>query len=408
LPNLTGTPIFGIRWSFTASRAVKKLPGIDEDYYVAVRPDPTQKEMKGIWTMLLGLTAAHQVRPRRVPWNGRTPRQPPQSTLAGGVSKIGSCVDDSLDRENAIMRTVIVCLGLVVILAHAVSSTADTTRTTLDVWPGKVPGEVGTVGEEKAKTATLPDGTSVTTSLTNVSKPTLTVCRPETTKNTGVAVVVFPGGGYTNLAWDHEGEQVARWLNSVGITAAVLKYRVPRREGTSKDTPPVQALMDAQRAISLVRSKAADWGVDPKRIGVLGFSAGGHLAAWSATNFDRRAYDKIDATDDETCRPDFAVMIYPGGVVKRGTTDLSPEIRVTPQTPPCFFAQAGDDRVGAENSVMMYLALKRAGVPAELHIYASGGHGFGLRPTDKPAATWPKRCEEWWRDTGVLKADAGR
>ena len=187
----------------------------------------------------------------------------------------------------------------------------------------------------------------------------------------------------------------------------MLKYRVPRRKGTPKDVPPVQALMDAQRAISLVRSKATDWGVDPRRIGVLGFSAGGHLAAWAATNFDKRAYDKIDATDDASCRPDFAVVIYPGYVVKQGTAELSPEIRVTPQTPPCFFAHAGDDRVSPQNSVAMYLALKRMNIPAELHIYTSGGHGFGMRPTGRPAATWPKRCEEWLRDTGVLKADAG-
>jgi acetyl esterase/lipase len=248
----------------------------------------------------------------------------------------------------------------------------------------------------------------VIASLTNVSKPTLTVCRPQATKNTGVAVLVFPGGGYNFLSWDHEGEQVAHWLNSIGVTAAVLKYRVPRREGTPKEKPPIQALMDAQRAISLMRSKAADWSVDPKRIGVLGFSAGGHLAAWAATNFDKRSYDQVDTSDQTSCRPDFAVVIYPGGVVKRGTAELSPEIRVTPQTPPCFFAQAHDDRVNAENSVAMYLALKRAGVPAELHIYASGGHGFGMRPTGKPAATWPKRCEEWLRATGVLNVDAGR
>ena len=306
------------------------------------------------------------------------------------------------------MKLSFVSLGLTLMLGHAVLSTADTGRTTLDVWPGKPPGEVGAVGEEKAKTATLPDGTTVTTSLTKVSKPTLTVCRPEATQNRAVAVVVFPGGGYTNLAWDHEGEQVARWLNSRGVTAAILKYRVPRREGTAKDTPPVQALMDAQRAISLVRSKAADWGIDAQRIGVLGFSAGGHLAAWSATNFDKRAYDKIDATDDASCRPDFAMMIYPGYVVKQGTAELSPEIRVTPQTPPCFFVHAGDDRVSPENSVTMYLALKRAKVPAELHIYASGGHGFGIRPTGKPAANWPQRCKDWLRDVQILKPIDGQ
>jgi acetyl esterase/lipase len=164
----------------------------------------------------------------------------------------------------------------------------------------------------------------------------------------------------------------------------------------------VQALMDSQRALSLVRSKAADWGVDPKRIGVLGFSAGGHLAAWTATNFDKRAYDKIDQSDEARCRPDFAVMVYPGGVVKRGTVELAPEIRITPEIPPCFFAHANDDRVSSENSVTMYSALKRAGVPAELHLYVSGGHGFGMRPSSNPCATWPQRCEEWLRSTKVL------
>jgi acetyl esterase/lipase len=304
------------------------------------------------------------------------------------------------------MKLSIVSFGLILMFGHAVLSAADTTRTTLDVWPGKPPGEVGTVGEEQAKTVTQPDGTTVITSLTNVSKPTLTISRPEAAKNTGAAVLVFPGGGYNVLAWDHEGEQVARWLNSIGVTAAVLKYRVPRREGTPKDVQPVQALMDAQRAISLVRSKAAEWQIDAKRIGVLGFSAGGHLAAWSATNFDKRAYDKIDPSDEASCRPDFAVLIYPGGVIKRGTAELSPTIRVTPQTPPCFFVHAGDDPGNAENSVMMYLALKHVGVPAELHIYASGGHGFGMRPIGKPVVTWPKRCEEWLRATGVIKADS--
>ena len=164
--------------------------------------------------------------------------------------------------------------------------------------------------------------------------------------------------------------------------------------------------MDAQRAISLVRSKVAEWGIDAKRIGVLGFSAGGHLAARVATNYDKRAYGKIDATDDVSCRPDFAVLIYAGGVIKRGTTELLPEFRVTPETPPCFFALAADDGDNPENNVAMFLALKRAGIPAELHIYASGGHGFGMSPIGKPAATWPKRCEEWLRATGVLQSAA--
>ena len=309
------------------------------------------------------------------------------------------------------MRATIVSLGLSLSLTLTLAAAggaadapaSDSKTLTLDLWPGPAPGEKGSIGEEKA---TRKPGTEIVTSLTNVSKPTLTVSRPSGDANTGVAIVVFPGGGYTHLAWDHEGAQVARWLNSIGVTAAVLKYRVPRREGTPKGEPPIQALMDAQRAVGLVRSKAADWGLDPKRIGVLGFSAGGHLAAWSSTNYDKRAYDAVDAADETSCRPDFAVMVYPGGVTKRGSSELAPEIRVTSQTPPSFFAHAGDDRVSPENSVQMYLALKRAGVPAELHIYASGGHGFGMRPTGKPTATWPKRCEEWLRDQGILKPNA--
>jgi acetyl esterase/lipase len=162
--------------------------------------------------------------------------------------------------------------------------------------------------------------------------------------------------------------------------------------------------MDAQRALGIVRSKAPAWGIDPKRIGILGFSAGGHLAAWLCTITDKRTYDSVDDADKVDCRPDFAVCVYPGGVVKRGTSELSPEIKVTSQTPPMFFAHASDDRVSSENSVSLYLALKQAGVPAELHIYSTGGHGFGLRPSDKPCSTWPKRCEEWLRSQGILKA----
>lgn len=293
------------------------------------------------------------------------------------------------------VKTFGLALALTLLAGRAGAETS-----TLDLWPGKPPGETGAVGEEKA----TKNAQGVVTSLTNVAKPTLTVYPADKAKATRVAVVICPGGGYNNLAWDHEGEQVARWLNSIGVTGAILKYRVPRREGTPRDQPPPQALMDAQRAVSLVRSKAGEWGLDPKRIGILGFSAGGHLSAWTATSPDRRAYAPVDDADNVNCRPDFAVLIYPGGVVKRGADGLAPEIRVTSDTPPCFFAHAGDDPVSPENSVRMYLALKRAGVPAELHIYNSGGHGFGLRPSGKPSASWTARCEAWLHDVGVLKA----
>jgi acetyl esterase/lipase len=273
----------------------------------------------------------------------------------------------------------------------------------VDVWPGPAPKEAGGVGEETTKTDPR---TKAVTSITNVSKPTLTVYRAAPGTANGLGIVVAPGGGYNNLAWDHEGAQVAQWLNSIGVSAFVLKYRVPRRPGQPRDEAPPQPLMDAQRAISLVRSKASEYGVDPDRIGMLGFSAGGHLTAAVSTNFDRRAYDPMDEVDKVSCRPDFAVVVYPGGVIKRGTTELKPEIRVSDKTPQTFLIMANDDRVGPENSVAYYLALKKAGGPAELHIYASGGHGFGMRKVDHPCAEWPKRCEEWLRDRGLLGRDS--
>lgn len=295
-------------------------------------------------------------------------------------------------------------LGFGVAISFGVPAMGEgTVVVVLPLWPGAAPGEAGSIGEETAKTR---EGTKTVVSITNVSKPTLTVYRPAESANTRVAVLVCPGGGYNNLAWDHEGEQVARWLNGLGVTAAVLKYRVPRREGTPSTQPPPQALADAQRAIRLIRQNAAGWGVDPNRLGMLGFSAGGHLTAWASTNFDSGSYPKVDSADDLNARPDFAVMVYPGGVLRRGEDRLSDEIRVSPQTPPTFLAHSSDDRVSSENSVMYYLALKRAGVPAELHIYARGGHGYGMRPGDKPHASWPARCEAWLRDQGIISVKA--
>src|SRR4051812_33789986 len=187
------------------------------------------------------------------------------------------------------MRIHAIGLGLLLTMAAAATGQAPDSPAPvkLDLWPGPPPGDNGSIGEEQAKK----NRAGAVTSLTNITKPTLTIYRPEAAKDTGVAIVVCPGGGYNNLAWDHEGEQVARWLNGIGVTAALLKYRVPRRPDTPKDQPPPQALMDAQRALSIVRGKASDLGIDVKRIGILGFSAGGHLAAWASTNSDRRAYE---------------------------------------------------------------------------------------------------------------------
>lgn len=293
-------------------------------------------------------------------------------------------------------------IALLALAVPGLSVEADSDPKILDLWPKSPPGDSAKIEPEKAtKNA---DGR--TTGLTNISTPTISVYKPETSKNTGLAVVVCPGGGYNMLAWDHEGEQVASWLNSIGATAVVLKYRVPRRPGTEKGTPPVQALMDAQRALSLTRSHAKDWGIDPKRIGILGFSAGGHLAAWASTNPDRRAYDAVDDSDKADCRPDFAVVIYPGGVIKKGSTELSPEIRVDAKSPPMFISMSDDDPVGPENAVQLYRALKAAKVPAELHIFASGGHGYGMRKADQPYAAWPTRCEEWLRSRKLMPESA--
>jgi gluconolactonase len=271
----------------------------------------------------------------------------------------------------------------------------------LNVWPKVAPGEKVDIGEEKATPA---KGRDAITSITNVSKPTLTIYRPTKEKNTGCAVVIAPGGGYNVLAWEHEGTMVGEWLQSIGVTGVLLKYRVPRRADQPKGEPPVGALQDAQRAISVTRANAKEWGIDPNRIGMLGFSAGGHLTAWTATNADKRSYDAIDDTDKVSCRPDFAVLIYPGGLVGRETGELWPEIRVSKDTPPCFFALAYNDNGPLNGSLKMIAALKKAGVSAEMHVYSEGGHGFGMRAGEKPHTTWPKRCEEWMRTGGFLTA----
>jgi acetyl esterase/lipase len=196
---------------------------------------------------------------------------------------------------------------------------------------------------------------------------------------------------------------VADWLNSLGVTGVVLKYRVPRRPNTPKDQAPPQAQMDAQRAISLVRGRAGEWGIDPKRVGMLGFSAGGHLTAWTATNFDRRAYEPVDDLDKVSCRPDFAVLVYPAYLTNKSRDGLAPEIRVGKDTPQSFFVHAEDDPVTADSSILTYLALKKEKVPAEMHVYAKGGHGFGLRPSANPCSKWPERCADWMKAQGLLK-----
>jgi len=215
-------------------------------------------------------------------------------------------------------------------------------------------------------------------------------------------VVVFPGGGYSILAIDLEGTEVCDWLNSTGITCLLLKYRVP---GTGPYPKSPAALQDAQRSIGLVRLHAAEFGIDPNRIGVLGFSAGGHLSAAISTHFDQRLYDPIDAADKLSCRPDFAVVVYPGYLALQDKNFApNPDINPTANTPPTFIVQAEDDPVHVENATVYFTALKNANVPAELHIYAQGGHGYGLRPTDLPVTNWPREVEAWLHTIKILPA----
>jgi acetyl esterase/lipase len=222
--------------------------------------------------------------------------------------------------------------------------------------------------------------------------------------NTGAAIVVFPGGSYRRLAIDLEGTEVCDWLNSIGITCVLLKYRVPDSGPYPKSAA---ALQDAQRALGIVRSHAADWHIDSHRIGVLGFSAGAHLAAALSTHHDQRLYDPIDAADQLSCRPDFAIILYPGYLaLSEQNFAPNPEIHPTEQTPPSFIAQAEDDPVHVENSTVYFLSLKNAKVPVEMHLYAQGGHGFGLRRTAYPVTTWPQEVETWLHTIQILPPTA--
>ncbi|UWZ81779.1 alpha/beta hydrolase [Occallatibacter riparius] len=300
-------------------------------------------------------------------------------------------------------------------------------HTQIPIWPGKAPDPQPVRGPEIAERdpASLIGGKPAT-GISNVTRPTITVYSPAE-RNTGAAIVVFPGGGYQMLAIDLEGTEVCDWLVPKGITCILLKYRVTDvgpypKSGPYPESP--MALEDAQRAVGLVRFHAADWNIDPHKIGVLGFSAGGHLAAAISNHFAQRLYPAVDAADKLSCRPDFAVAIYPGHLnlsaaewdARQGTkkfsalhapnadreTSLNPDLHVTKETPPTFLLQAEDDRVDSVyDSLTYFLALKKAGVPAELHVYAQGNHAFGLRRTKLPITAWPELVETWLRTIGM-------
>lgn len=244
----------------------------------------------------------------------------------------------------------------------------------------------------------------------NISAPTMTLYSVQPPKGTAPAataagsapaIVVFPGGSYRILAIDLEGTEVCDWLNSINVNCVLVKYRVPETGPFPKSDA---ALQDAQRAVGIVRQHAAEWHIDSKRVGVLGFSAGGHLSAALSTHYEQRLYPPVDAADQQSCRPDFAFIIYPGYLaLAEKNFEFNADLPVTGGTPPAFLVQAEDDGVHVENAVAYFMALKKAGVPAELHLYAQGGHGYGLRPTDKPVTAWPKLATRWLHTIGVLQ-----
>lgn len=296
---------------------------------------------------------------------------------------------------------------------HAAAWQPATGQQQLPIWPGVVPDAKSasvtadeTTLQEKHLVAQRP-----WMAVTNVTRPTMTIYSPKG-NNTGAAVIVFPGGGYRVLAIDLEGTEICDWLTSIGVTCILLKYRVPG-SGPHWDTvrnirviPKIPtALQDAQRTVGLIRHHAANWKIDPNKIGVLGFSAGGHLVA-SISTHHQRIYKAVDMADEESCRPDFAVSIYPGHMSANYRADLSklnPRIRVTRKTPPTFLLHAQDDPINpVEFSLLYYAALKKENVPVEMHLFAHGGHAFGLRPTRLAITKWPMLVETWLGTIGVI------
>ncbi len=288
----------------------------------------------------------------------------------------------------------------------------------IPLWDGIAPGSEG-AGAVVETIEERGDAENPDRKIRGVTVPTITVYKPDPSINTGTAMVICPGGGYNGVVIDKSGNDIARYLNTIGVTGIVLKYRLPRPEEFvfDHDVP----LRDVARASRLSRHHAAEWGLDPGRIGIFGASAGGHLASTLATHFDNVGGDPDDPVDEMPARPDFQVLLYPVVSFKEGIThagsrrnligespspDLvelySNELRVTEATPPAFLVSTYDDHVKAENSLLYYQALRAAKVPAELHIYEVGGHGYGIRPTGKPVATWHHRMRDWMQQRGLL------
>jgi acetyl esterase/lipase len=299
----------------------------------------------------------------------------------------------------ALARHVIPALLLFLTIAWAGQAEEPSVR----LWPGRAPGETQSLGEPIDQTKPTDDlvANRRVIRLGNVSDPEMTFYPAPADRNTGTTVVIFPGGGYHILAMDLEGTEVAEWLNSIGVNACVVQYRVPRRAERAKHAAPLE---DAQRAIGLVRAKAAGWKIAADRIGVLGFSAGGHLAAAASTNHAARNYEPQDNADQLSCRPDFAILIYPGYLLdEKDPQRVAEELPVAADTPPTFLVMTQDDPVDGRNVLVYAALLHQHRVPYELHQFPEGGHGYGLRRSPHPVTTWPSLAADWLKQRGLLE-----
>ncbi len=309
-------------------------------------------------------------------------------------------------RQNVRMLAQALAVCLLVVCSVCVTTGAAEPPTEA-LWPGTPPGPAALVAGEE-QDLTKPDDRLIAgkriIKLGNVAQPEMQVFLPSEGQANGGAVVICPGGGFSILAWDLEGTEVAQWLTSLGFVAVVVKYRVPTRRhgGSGKWQGPV---MDAQRALSLTRSRADQWGLDPNRIGILGFSAGGETAARAAVQQGQRLYEPVDEADHASCAANFAVLIYPAGIAEEDGT-LKESYPVDAKTPPMFFVHAADDNVSCLHSVALFTALKQADVPAELHIFTTGGHGYGLRPTDQAVTRWTERAASWLEEIAAKAESA--
>ncbi len=306
-------------------------------------------------------------------------------------------------------KTTLAYLSTLLLLVTMALTVADSAiaeeKPVIQLWPSGLPKDAKPLSAEQI--AQL-EAKQTPEHITYVETPTLTLYRAPADSANGCGIVVCPGGGYNILAWPKEGLELAEWFNSFGVTAAVLKYRVPRRD---PQRPHWEPLQDAQRAIRVMRKNASKWGVDPHRIGILGFSAGGHLTVMAGTHFDESTYDRVDDADDLSARPDFMCPIYAaylGNDYKDNVAEIGSLVKITKETPPTFMAVSFDDSYRGVQAGLLLAKFKEAGVPAEAHIYSVGGHGYGIRPSANPVSTWHHRLKDWMKVSGLLESPTDR